>query len=335
MALKYYIITRIILAIPMMFILLAIIFFVLRIMPGDPVMAILGGKAPAHVIERLRHELGLDKPILVQFVDYLGKLFKGDMGKSTLTGRPVWDEIMERFPATLELTIFAMIVAIAIGVIWGAEAARKKDRAVDVSARVFAILMYAIPVFWLGLMMQLVFGISLRWFPIAGRISPVTDIKPITGLYLLDSLITGNWEAFKDVFMHLVLPGTTLGLVISSIFLRMVRNNTVLMYSQDFVRAARARGIKERVVLYRHALKNALVPIMTMMGLQFALLLGGAVLTETTFSWPGLGSYLVMKIRYRDFPAIQGTVVFFAMIVIIVSIVIDIINALIDPRVRY
>ncbi len=335
MSLKYYIITRIVLAVPMMFILLAIIFFVLRVMPGDPVMAILGGKAPAHVIERLRHELGLDKPILVQFFDYLKDLLRGDMGKSTLTGRPVWDEIKDRFPATLELTIFAMIVAVLIGVLWGGEAARRKDGAVDVSARVFAILLYAIPVFWLGLMMQMVFGITLHWFPIAGRISPVVDIKPITGLFVIDSLITGNWNALKDVLAHLVLPGTTLGLVISSIFLRMVRNNTVLMYSQDFVRAARARGIKERAVLYRHALKNALVPIMTMMGLQFALLMGGAVLTETTFSWPGLGSYLVLKIRYRDFPAIQGTVAFFAFIVVVVSIIIDVVNALIDPRVRY
>ena len=175
----------------------------------------------------------------------------------------------------------------------------------------------------------------LRWFPVGGRISAAVSLKPITGLYILDSLIQGNWAALKDVLWHLVLPGTTLGLVISSIFLRMVRNNTVLMLSQDFVKAAKARGIKEKVVLYRHALKNAFVPILTMMGLQLALLLAGAVLTETTFSWPGLGSYLIMKIRYRDFPAIQGTVVFFAFIVVIISILVDIINALVDPRVRY
>ncbi len=319
----------------MLFVLLTIIFFVLRIMPGDPVAAILGGKASIEVIEELRHQLGLDKPIWVQFGEYLLNLLKGDFGKSTLTGRPVLEEILERFPATLELTIFAFIIAILIGVFWGAEAARKKDRAVDVSARVFAIFLYAVPVFWLGLMMQLIFGSYLRWFPVGGRLSPVVDLQPITGLYVLDSIITGNWNALIEVLRRLFLPSLTLGLVISSIFLRMVRNNTVLMYGQDFVKAARARGIKERAILYRHALKNALVPIMTMMGLQFALLLGGAILTETTFSWPGMGSFLVMRIRYRDFPAIQGSVVFFALMVIIISILVDVINALIDPRVRY
>ncbi len=335
MSLKQYIIVRTILAIPMLFILLSVIFFILRIMPGDPVKAVLGGKAPAEVIERLRHELGLDKPIIVQFGDYLVDLFKGDLGKSTFTGRPIWDEIAERFPATLELTIFAFIVALLIGVFWGAEAARRKDGPVDVTARVFAILMYAIPVFWLGLMMQLIFGSYLRWFPIGSRLSPAVDLKVITGFYVIDSIITGNWEALKDVLAHLILPGITLGLVISSIFLRMVRNNAVLMYSMDFVKAARARGIKERAILYRHVLKNAFVPIMTMMGLQFALLLGGAVLTETTFSWPGMGSYLVQRIKYRDFPAIQGAVVFFAFMVIVISIIVDVINALVDPRVRY
>ncbi len=335
MSLKQYIVTRIILAIPMLFIILTIIFFILRIMPGDPVAAILGGKASIEVINQLRHELGLDKPLWLQYFDYLKNLFKGDFGKSTLTGRPVLSEIMDKFPATLELTLFAFVVAVTIGIFWGAEAARKKDKAIDVSARIFAILLYAIPVFWLGLMMQLIFGAYLRWLPVGGRISAFVDLKPITGLYLIDSLIQGNWEAFVDVLKHLILPGVTLGLVISSIFLRMVRNNAVLMYGQDFVKAARARGIKERDVKYKHALKNALVPIMTMMGLQFALLLGGAVLTETTFSWPGMGSFLVLRIRYRDFPAIQGTVVFFALIIIVVSIIVDIINALIDPRIRY
>ena len=319
----------------MLFILLTVIFFILRIMPGDPVLAVLGGKAPKEVIDRLRHELGLDKPIIVQFGDYLLDLFKGDLGKSTFTQRPVWDELMERFPATLELTIFAFLIALGIGVFWGAEAARRKDGPVDVSARVFAILMYAIPVFWLGLMMQLIFGSYLRLLPIGSRISPAIDMKVITGFYILDSIITGNWEALKDVLAHLVLPGVTLGLVISSVFLRMVRNNAVLMYSMDFVKAAKARGIKENAILYRHVLKNAFVPIMTMMGLQFALLLGGAVLTETTFSWPGMGSYLVQRIKYRDFPAIQGAVVFFAFMVIVISIIVDVVNALVDPRVRY
>jgi peptide/nickel transport system permease protein len=334
-SLKQYIVVRLILALPMLFILLTIIFFILRIMPGDPVLAVLGGKATKAVIDRLRHELGLDKPIIIQYGEYIVRLFKGDLGKSTFTERPIWHELMERFPATLELTVFSFIVALAIGVFWGAEAARRKDGPVDVSARMYAILMYAIPVFWLGLMMQLIFGVYFRILPIGSRLSASVNLKVITGFYVIDSIITGNWEALKDTLAHLTLPGVTLGLVISSIFLRMVRNNAVLMYSMDFVKAARARGIKEWVILYRHVLKNAFVPIMTVMGLQFALLLGGAVLTETTFSWPGMGSYLVQRIKYRDFPAIQGAVVFFAFMVIVISIIIDVINALVDPRVRY
>jgi len=335
MSLKNYILTRIFLAIPMIIILLAFIFLILRIIPGDPVLAMLGGKAPKEVIEQKRHELGLDKPLVVQFLNYFFGLFKGDFGKSTLTGRPVLDELKERFPATVELTLFAFIIAILIGIFGGTEAAKQKDKAPDVLARFFAIFMYAIPIFWLGLMFQLLFGVTLRWLPVAGRLSPAIQFKPITGLYIIDSLITGNWKAFVDVIKHLLMPGTALGLVISSIFLRMVRNNMVLVLSKDFIKAAIARGIENKNVLYKHALKNALVPIMTVMGLQLALLLAGAVLTETTFSWPGLGSYLVLKIRYRDFPAIQGAVVFFAIIVVIISIFVDIINAIVDPRVRY
>ncbi|RKX38005.1 MAG: ABC transporter permease [Thermotogae bacterium] len=335
MSLKNYVITRILLAIPMMFILLALIFFILRIMPGDPVLAIVGGKAPQHVIEQLREQMGLNKSIPAQFVDYVLSMLKGDLGKSTLTNRPVLDELKERLPATIELTAFAFVMAVLIGTFWGAEAARKKDRSLDVGARMFAIVAYAIPVFWLGLMMQLLFGMVLKWLPVAGRISPALSFTPITGFYLVDSIIKGNWAALWDAFKHLIMPGVALGLIISSIFLRMVRNNTVLMLSKDFVKAAVARGIRERAVLYGHALKNAFVPILTIMGLQLALLLAGAVLTETTFSWPGVGSYLVQKIRYRDFPAIQGTIVIFALIVIVISICVDIINALVDPRVRY
>jgi ABC-type dipeptide/oligopeptide/nickel transport system permease component len=211
----------------------------------------LGGRASQEVIEARRAELGLNDPILVQFFKYVGGLFRGDLGTSTMTGRPVLDEILERFPATLELTIFAFIVAVVIGIFWGSKAAQKRDK------------------------------------------------------------------------------------LISSIFLRMVRNNTILTLTSDYVKSAKARGIPENRILYRHALRNALVPILTVMGLQLALLMAGAVLTETTFSWPGIGSYLIMKIRYRDFPAIQGTIVFFAIFVIIINIIVEIINALIDPRVRY
>jgi peptide/nickel transport system permease protein len=322
-------------AIPMFFILLLLIFFVLRILPGDPVMSMLGGKAPMSVIEQKRHELGYDKPILEQFFIYVGGLFRGDLGRSALTKRPIADEIGRKLPATIELTIFGFIIALAIGIFWGAEATRHHNEPVDVAGRFYAIFIYSVPVFWLGMLFQWLFGVQLRWLPIAGRISPLLRPEEITGLFLLDSLITWNIPAFKDALAHIILPGLALGMIISSIFLRMVRSNMVLMLSKDFVKAARARGIKERSIIYRHSLKNAFVPIMTVMGLQLALLMAGAVLTETTFSWPGIGSYLVEKIRYRDFPAVQGTIAIFALLVVVINILVDIINALVDPRVRY
>jgi len=322
-------------AIPMFFILLLLIFFVLRILPGDPVMSMLGGKAPMSVIEQKRHELGYDKPILEQFFIYVGGLFRGDLGRSALTKHPIADEIGRKLPATIELTIFGFIIALAIGIFWGAEATRHHNEPVDVAGRFYAIFIYSVPVFWLGMLFQWLFGVQLRWLPIAGRISPLLRPEEITGLFLLDSLITWNIPAFKDALAHIILPGLALGMIISSIFLRMVRSNMVLMLSKDFVKAARARGIKERSIIYRHSLKNAFVPIMTVMGLQLALLMAGAVLTETTFSWPGIGSYLVEKIRYRDFPAVQGTIAIFALLVVVINILVDIINALVDPRVRY
>ncbi|HAL64305.1 MAG TPA: peptide ABC transporter permease, partial [Bacteroidales bacterium] len=237
MSLRNYIIVRILLAIPMLFVLLVVIFFVIRIIPGDPVAAMLGGKASQEVIEARRAELGLNDPILVQFFKYVGGLFKGDLGTSTMTGRPVLDEILERFPATLELTIFAFIIAVVIGIFWGSKAAQKRDKPVDIIARGFSMLMYAVPVFWFGLMMQFIFGMQLKWLPIAGRIGATVQFEEITGLFLLDSLLRGNWASFQAALKHLLLPGITLGLVISSIFLRMVRNNTILTLTSDYVKS--------------------------------------------------------------------------------------------------
>lgn len=335
MSLKWYVITRIFLAIPMFFILLLLIFIVLRILPGDPVLAMLGGKAPIQVIEQKRHELGYDKPIIQQFGDYIVGVLKGDLGRSALTKRPISEEIARKLPATIELTIFGFSIALLIGIFWGVEATRHHSGVIDVAGRMYAIFIYSIPVFWLGMLFQWLFGVKLKWLPIAGRISPLLRPEKITGLYILDSLIAWNIPALKDACLHIILPSVALGLIISSVFLRMVRSNMVVMLSQDFIKAARARGIKESRVIYKHALKNAFVPIMTVMGLQFAALMAGAVLTETTFAWPGIGSYLVEKIRYRDFPAIQGTIAVYAIIVIVISIVVDIVNALVDPRVRY
>jgi peptide/nickel transport system permease protein len=320
----------------MIIILLSIIFIVLRVMPGDPVLAMLGDKAPMQQVEAMRHQLGLDRPLYIQFLDYVSNLARGDFGNSLIWGkRLVIVEIFEHFPATLELTIASMIVMLLVGVLTGAQAAYRRNSLADYSLRTYGIVIYALPIFWFGMILQLIFGVYLKWLPIAGRIDPLLSPRGVTGLYTIDSLIAGNLLGFVSAVQHLILPSLTLGLVLSGIFTRLTRVHMLDVLRQDFVTAARARGLKENTVLYKHALKNAFIPILTMIGLQFALLLAGAVLTESTFSWPGMGSYLVERISYRDFPAIQGAVVFFAVLVAAVSVTVDMVYAFLDPRIRY
>lgn len=335
-SLRLYFVTRVLLSLPMILILLSIIFLVLRVMPGDPVLAMLGDKAPMTQVQEMRHQLGLDKPLYIQFLEYLASLIRGDLGKSLIFGhRPISVEILEHFPATLELTIGSTIVMLAVGVFTGAQSAYRRNTPSDYGFRTFGIVIYSVPIFWFGMMLQLLFGVYLRWLPIAGRIDPFLSPPRITGLYTIDSLLSGNAQSFASSVLHLILPSLTLGLVLSGIFTRLTRVNTLEVLGQDFIAAARARGLKESSVLYKHALRNAFIPILTMIGLQFALLLAGAVLTETTFSWPGMGTYLIERISYRDFPAIQGAVVFFAALVAAVSVAVDMIYAYLDPRIRY
>jgi len=335
-SLRFYFITRVLLSLPMIIILLSIIFLVLRVMPGDPVLAMLGDKAPLQQIEAMRHQLGLDRPIYIQFLDYVSNLARGDLGNSLIWGkRPIIVEILEHFPATLELTMASMVVMLLVGVLTGAQAAYRRNSLADYGLRTYGIVIYSLPIFWFGMILQLIFGVYLKWLPVAGRIDPFLSPRGVTGLYTIDSLIAGDLLGFVSAVQHLVLPSLTLGLVLSGIFTRLTRVHMLDVLRQDFVTAARARGLKENTVLYKHALKNAFIPILTMIGLQFALLLAGAVLTESTFSWPGMGSYLVERISYRDFPAIQGAVVFFAILVAAVSVAVDMIYAYVDPRIRY
>jgi peptide/nickel transport system permease protein len=274
-------------------------------------------------------------PFDSQYFIYLVNLLRGDLGRSMTQRRPVSQEIADRFPATLELSIGGMIITMLIGVFTGALAAQKRRTPLDYGLRIYSIVIYSIPVFWLGLILQMILGVRFGWFPVAGRIGPEMAPQHITGLYLLDSLLTLNFQSFLSAAKYMALPALTLGLYLSGIFTRLTRSNMVHVLQQDFIIAARARGIRERVVVYGHALKNAFIPILTMMGLQFALLLAGAVLTETTFSWPGLGHMLVRRIYDRDFSTIQGTIVMFAFMVAGVSLLVDIIYAYVDPRIRY
>jgi len=332
-----YMITRILLAIPMVFIMVTLIFVVLRVMPGDPVSAMLGGHAPQRVIDARKLALGLDKPIAVQYVEYLGQLVRLDLGNSMVFNEKVSTPIIEKLPATIELTVFGLLVSLGLGIPLGAYAARRRRTGRDFGIRLYANVVYCIPVFWMGLLLQLVFGVFLSWFPVSGRTSPRVDVSTFshTGFYIIDTLRIGSLAAFGDVMWHLVLPAVTLGIVLSGIFVRLTRANMLDVLKSDYILAARARGIPERRVVYNHGLRNALIPIVTMLGLQFALLLAGAILTESTFSWPGMGRLLLERIYLRDYPVIQGVIIVYTLFVSAVSLVVDLLYAVIDPRVKY
>ncbi len=336
-ALQYYVLARLLLAPLMLLTIATIVFLLLRATPGDPADAILGTRAPEAAKEALREQLGLNLPLIQQYFNYLADLLHFDLGSSLSSrGLSVWQVIQDYFPATVELTFFSMIVAVIVGVMVGAIAASHPGTVLDVGGRLFGIITYSLPLFWVGMVLQLIFAVKLGWFPLGTRF-PVSLATPnhITGLYTLDSLLTGNWQLLFTSLYYLALPSTTLGILLSGIFERIVRINLKQTLQAEYVEAARARGIPEKTILISHAFKNALIPVITVLGLTFAALLGGAVLTEVTFSWPGLGNRLYEAISLRDYPTVQGIMVFFGIIVVFASIAIDVINAFVDPRIRY
>jgi peptide/nickel transport system permease protein len=336
-ALQYYILSRVLLAPLMLWTITTAVFLLLRATPGDPVDAILGPRAPEAFKEELREQLGLSGTLLEQYLNYMGQLWRLDLGESATTrGQNVWDIIGNHFPATAELAVCSMVVALVVGITIGSLSASRPNTAIDAGGRLFGIITYSVPMFWMGMVLQLIFAVQLRWFPLGTRF-PLTLPTPtgITGLYTLDSLLSGNLNQFFAALHYLALPSLTLGILLSGIFERIVRVNLKQTLSSDYVEAARARGIQEGQILVAHALKNAMIPVITVLGLTFASLLGGAILTEVTFSWPGLASRLYEAISSRDYPTVQGIVVFFAAIVVFASIAIDVLNAYIDPRIRY
>jgi len=336
-SLKTYVLTRLALVLPMVFILLTMVFLLMRVAPGDPVSASLGGHVPRAVLNKTRHQLGFDKPLTTQYKDYLWDIARGDFGTTITDRRNVRDIIAVNGAATLELTFFAMIVAVFVGVGIGLIAGRFRDTPLDVGGRLFGIVVYAMPVFFLGFLAQLVFGSFLGVLPTSDQADPITQatLTTHTNIYLVDAIIDGNGSAFWDVLKHLILPATTLGLVIGGIFIRLIRVNVIRTLKDDYIEAARARGIPERSIVYRHAFRNALVPVITVVGLQMALLLSGAVLTETTFNWPGIGHELIVYLSNRDYAGVQGIIVVFALVVVVFSLLIDLVSAAIDPRIRY
>ena len=334
-----YLLVRFLLIFPTIFILVTTVFVLMRL-TGDPITAAQGGRLPAEELARRIAEAGYDRPILVQYWEYLGQLVRGDFGTAISDGREISDMLTSFGAATLELAFYALIVAFAVGIPLGRLAAYLRDRWPDAVLRVFAILSYATPVFFAGLLLKLVFAVNLGWLPVAGRASTGAEIQlqqqdSSTGIYLIDALKLGDGEVIQDVLEHAVLPAVALGLLTAGVFLRLVRTNVIGTLGSGYVEAARSRGVSERRLLRKHAYRPALIPIVTVIGLQIALLLGGAVLTETTFEWKGLGFQLVEYLQARDFVAVQGIVVLAAVIVALVNFVVDVIAALIDPRVRY
>jgi peptide/nickel transport system permease protein len=335
-SLPRYILQRILLVIPMIWVILTLVFFLMRVAPGDPVSAALGGKLNEQALEQRREALGFNRPLLAQYWDYLSSVLHGDFGTTFSDNQPVLHVIRDNGGATLYLTVAAFSLALLIGIPLGLLAGRYRDSASDVAIRLFGILTYAAPIFFVGFLLQFYVAEPLG-LPTSGDASPITvfEVPTKTHILLIDALLSGNGAAVQDVLKHLILPAFTLALLICGVFIRLVRVNMLQTMQTDYVEAAEARGLKRSSVTWRHGFRNALVPVITIVGLQFALLLGGAILTEQTFNWPGIGQKLLLYINNRDYGAVQGIVTFFAIAVVVVSVLIDVVNALIDPRVRY
>ncbi|HHV81248.1 MAG: ABC transporter permease [Dictyoglomi bacterium] len=330
-----YILRRLLIMIPVIIGVSAVVFFLIRSIPGDPALILLGEHSSEEAVAKIREQLGLDKPKIVQFFYFLLNVAKGDFGRSFTTNEFVVIEIAKHFPATIELTVCSMIFGSIVGLVLGVTAATYRNSIIDYLTTVISVTGISMPVFWLGLMAIILFSIKLPIFPISGRLDPTITFSGRTGLIILDSLLQGNFAVFKDAIHHIFLPALCLGTIPLASIARMTRSSMLEVLNQDFIRTAKAKGLPSRKVIYTHALRNALIPVVTVMGLQFGSLLGGAVLTETIFAWPGIGRLSVEAIDARNYPVIQGCIIFFAFIFVIINLLVDILYAFIDPRIRY
>lgn len=311
-----------------------LIFTMVNLIPADPCMMMLGERATEQSLEECRKTLGLDQPLHIQYGRFLGRLLQGDLGRSFRSDEKIIDEIKAFFPATVELSFMAMLIASVLGLIAGVISATKQYSIFDYSSMVFAITGVSMPIFWLGLVLIIVFSVILGWLPISGRISALIELQQITGFYIIDSILTRNWEALGDVLLHLILPSFTLSTVPMALVARITRSSMLEVLRQDYIRTAKAKGLSEIVVYYKHALRNALIPVITVIGLSFGVLMGGAVLTEAIFAWPGIGHWLLEAVATRDFNAVQGGVLLVAFIFVIVNTIVDILYVWVNPRIR-
>jgi len=311
------------------------VFFMVRAIPGDPAQIMLGQQATQEQVQQIRENMGLDKPIFVQYGLFLKDALRGDLGDSIVTGRPVTTELLTRLPATLELTAFAMLIAILVGIPVGVISAVRQYSLLDKTTSVLALTGISMPIFWLAMILVVIFGVNLELLPFPGRLDPTTGITAITGLVLVDSLLTLNFAGFWDGLLHLIMPALALATIPMAVIMRMTRSSMLEVMNEDYVRTARAKGVVPWRVIFKHALRNAMLPTITVIGLQVGLLMGGAIITETIFSWPGIGLYTYTSISSRDYASIQGVVLYAALLFVLINLLVDILYAILDPRVRY
>ncbi len=331
-----FILTRVSLVIPTFLGITFLTFILIRLVPGDPIEVRTGerGIAPERLAE-LRHEMGLDRPLWHQFFDYVGNVLHGDFGLSLITHNSVLSEFLTLFPATLELALCAMLFATLVGLPAGILAAVKRGSLFDHGVMGLSLTGYSMPIFWWGLLLILFFSVGLGWTPVSGRLDLVYYVEPATGFMLIDTLMAKDYEAFRSALGHLVLPTIVLGTVPLAVVARMTRSAMLEVLGEDYIRTARAKGLDDGRVIGMHALRNALIPVVTVIGLQVGTLLGGAILTETIFSWPGVGKWLIESINRRDYPALQGGVLLIATSVILVNLLVDVLYGVLNPRIRH
>ena len=330
-----YIVRRLLGAIPVLLGLSIVLFSFVHLLPGDPATAILGQHATAERIATMRRYLGLDDPLYIQYLGYLGNLLRGDFGASIINNQPVLKEFLVRFPATIELTIAAMIYAAGLGIPLGRFAARHAQGWSDGAVTVLSLVGVSIPIFVLGLTLQYFLSVQLKVLPPSGRIDPRLSFTATSNFLLIDTLLAGRFDAFVDVLRHLVLPAIALGSIPLAIITRITRASVIEVSNEDYVRTARAKGLRERRVDNRHIMRNAWLPVVTVLGLQVGGLLGGAVITETVFGWGGVGRYIVDAIENRDYLVIENTILIFALVFLVVNLIVDIGYAFLNPRIRY
>ncbi|MBE0583204.1 MAG: ABC transporter permease [Desulfofustis sp.] len=336
MRVLHYVLRRLAYMVPVLFGVTVLVFIISHAIPGDPASMIAGPKASREAVENIRKSHGLDRPLVVQYFSFASGLLHGDLGTSIRNHRPVTADLADFFPATLELTLASMTLCLGIGIPLGILAAIRRNRITDHIIRVFSVFGVSMPVFWLGLMLLFVFYRNLGWLPGSGRLDAVlTPPVQVTGLYLIDSLLAGNWPIFVNALWHILLPAFCLSYVYLAIITRIVRSSMIAVLGQEFITTARAYGLSEAVIVLKHAFKNSLIPTVTITGLSLGELMGGAILTETIFGWPGMGKYVVDSVNSLDFPAIMGFTLVVALVYVAMNLLVDVLYAVLNPRIRY